>query len=131
MHPCIVQHASKVASTLLLLEGGRVIGVEEGDGLTDAEAECVEESDSIVADNIGVVVVGDIVPKILEWVSVTVLISMSDATAVSVTELLAAFITTHLQQIGYIRIKMHVTRSIFVTKENLEEQRKLFFGKNV
>ena len=123
--------ARLLVDTLLLLEGGRLIGVEEGDGSTDAEAECVEESDSIVADNIGVVVVGDIVPKILEWVSVTVLISMSDATAVSVTELLAAFITTHLQQIGYMRIKMHVTRSIFVTKENLEEQRKLFFGKNV
>lgn len=117
--------------TVLLLEGGRVIGVEEGDGSTDAEAESVEESDSIIADTIGVVVVGDIVPKVLEWVSVTVLISMSDAAAVSVTELLAAFITTQLQQIGYIRIKMHVTRSIFVTKENLEEQRKLFFRKNV
>ena len=53
-------HASMQARLLvyiaILLEGGRVIGVEEGDGSTDAEA------DSIIADNIGVVVVGDIVP---------------------------------------------------------------------
>lgn len=60
LHACIHASFSMQARLLvyiaILLEGGRVIGVEEGDGSTDAEA------DSIIADNIGVVVVGDIVP---------------------------------------------------------------------
>lgn len=62
MHHSACKQGCWYIYAVLLLEGGRVIGVEEGDGSTDAEAECVEESDSIIADTIGVVVVGDIVP---------------------------------------------------------------------